>query len=239
VRLTIASTLILMLLTACGGDTGDGKCTEGKRQCDGTTSLKECVGGAWQAPSPCSAVCDARGLVDDGGCVADGTGSGDCRCKAAVCTLGETRCEGLDLKTCTASGWEATSCETICKAGGYVKATGCARDPVKGVDACSCEAPPSSGWGESCSATAPCPNLFTCVSYAGKSYCTQNCATLGAKCTGVPVGSYGACLVKMADSSLACAFLCKTKTGTFTCPGALSCSTTENPAGSGQYPCLP
>jgi hypothetical protein len=220
-------------LVSCGGE--DERCAAGRRQCDGSDAIKECIGGEWQAPQPCSAVCQSRSMVSIG-CTPDATGSADCSC-APLCQEGETRCEGLSLKTCRGSQWEVSSCDTLCKQAGFVKATACAFDAAKGAEACTCESP--SGWGESCSATQVCPTGFVCVAYGGKSFCTQNCTTAGTKCSGTPAGTYAACLIKMSDGTRACAFVCKSKTGTFTCPGAMTCSSTEDPPASGQYPCLP
>ena len=225
----------VLVLVACGSDITV-PCETGQKVCDGADALKACVDGVWQAPTPCSAVCQARQMVVGGACAPDGKGSADCNC-APVCQLGATKCEGASLKTCNGTAWEVASCDTICTTGGYVKATGCAFDSVKGADACSCEA--LGAWGESCSTTKACPSPFVCVTYGGGSFCTRTCTTAGTKCGGAPAASYGGCLIKMSDGTMACAFLCKTSTGSYTCPGSLSCSSSESPAGSGQYPCLP
>ncbi len=230
----ISILLSLLSLAACGGESQSTPCEPGQRKCDGASSIRDCIGGAWQAPQPCSAECTTKGLTG-GGCVPTTT-SAECVCDP-TCQEGQTQCEGLTLKTCTAAAWQSQSCDTVCQKGGYPKATGCALDAAKGVEACTCEV--VAGWAESCAGTTkPCPSAFTCVTYGGKSFCTQGCPKVGAACTGTPAGTYAGCLIKMSDGTYTCAFLCKTKSASYACPPTMTCSTTENPAGSGQHPCL-
>jgi hypothetical protein len=73
-------------------------------------------------------------------------------------------------------------------------------------------------------------------------FCTKTCPkTSAAACPGPPAGTAAFCVVTGVDSSGAkgCAFVCRQGSTTYRCPGKLECQTTQEPAGSGQYLCLP
>jgi hypothetical protein len=104
------------------------------------------------------------------------------------------------------------------------------------------------GYGEPCTldgvkkcATA---SLFCLAGPSGGNtgFCTQTCpAGQSKQCSGTPSGTAAFCIVT--DVNVAkdkgCAFVCEEPGATFTCPGELQCSPTEEPAGSGQHLCLP
>jgi hypothetical protein len=73
-------------------------------------------------------------------------------------------------------------------------------------------------------------------------FCSKTCPpNSGAACPGAPAGTAAYCVVTDVDlqGDKGCAFVCKEGTETYTCPGTLTCQTTEDPPGSGQYLCLP
>jgi hypothetical protein len=73
-------------------------------------------------------------------------------------------------------------------------------------------------------------------------FCTKTCPkTSSAACAGTPTGTAAFCVVTDVNSSGAkgCAFVCRHGAQTYPCPGKLECQTTQEPAGSGQYLCLP
>jgi hypothetical protein len=73
-------------------------------------------------------------------------------------------------------------------------------------------------------------------------FCTKTCAkTSAAACAGTPSGTAAFCVVTGVNSGgdKGCAFVCRQGSATYRCPGKLECQTTQEPAGSGQYLCLP
>ena len=80
-----------------------------------------------------------------------------------------------------------------------------------------------------------------CVTVAGGSggFCSVSCLKPGQTCSGGPAKTVPVCLLRASDSTYFCAFLCKTATASFPCPGDQTCSPTPNPPGSKQYICVP
>lgn len=73
-------------------------------------------------------------------------------------------------------------------------------------------------------------------------FCTKTCPkTSAAACPGAPAGTAAYCVVTdvNAQGDKGCAFVCRKGSKTYLCPGELKCQTTQEPAGSGQYLCLP
>ena len=103
--------------------------------------------------------------------------------------------------------------------------------------------PPTGGnFGDKCSSGGSCNSPYTCVmmgTATTNGFCTKSCVTSGNQCSGSPTGTYAACVLQDTNKQLFCAFMCKIGTQSWSCPGAMTCSPSENPAGSGQYPCLP
>lgn len=102
-------------------------------------------------------------------------------------------------------------------------------------------------FGSICSATAYCSASYSCVvigAGASKGFCTKTCPTMTQQCTGGPSGTQPYCILKNSSTSkYYCVFLCKWGTGSSTstaaCPKDLTCDTSQNPPGSGQYVCIP
>jgi hypothetical protein len=102
-------------------------------------------------------------------------------------------------------------------------------------------------WGQPCTVgddTTCATGLFCLQGPAGGTvgFCTKTCpATSSAQCPGTPPGTAAFCVVTTVDAQgdKGCAFACKEGSQTYACPGALTCETTEDPPGSGQYLCLP
>jgi hypothetical protein len=103
------------------------------------------------------------------------------------------------------------------------------------------------GFGDPCmlDEAAPCADGSFCL--AGPSggsvgFCTHTCprGTSGA-CPGAPEGTTAYCVVTDVNAAgdKGCAFLCEVGGTTYTCPGELTCSPTQEPPGSGQRLCLP
>lgn len=73
-------------------------------------------------------------------------------------------------------------------------------------------------------------------------FCSKTCPpTSSGACDGPPAGTAAYCVVTDANSKgdKGCAFVCTAGSSTFPCPGALKCSSAEDPPGSGQKLCLP
>lgn len=86
--------------------------------------------------------------------------------------------------------------------------------------------------------------LFCLVGPSGGAvgFCTKTCPKAsGAACPGAPAGMAAYCVVTDVNSQgdKGCAFVCRQGSQTYSCPGELQCQTTQEPAGSGQYLCLP
>ncbi len=132
------------------------------------------------------------------------------------------------------------------------------KDPIRSdvkEDASGEEGPPTdssdaagrAGFGDPCTVgdDATCDEGLLCLQgpSGGKiGFCTKTCPkTSSAPCSGAPEGTFAACVVTDVDQSgdKGCAFACAVASKTFSCPGSLKCSTTEDPPGSGQKLCLP
>ncbi len=101
-------------------------------------------------------------------------------------------------------------------------------------------------FGSSCSAKKTCSGSFLCVilgSASTKGYCTKTCATMSKACSGGSSGTKPYCILKDQKGKYYCVFLCKWGKGSSAvkapCPKDLTCASTENPPGSGQYVCMP
>jgi hypothetical protein len=151
------------------------------------------------------------------------------------------------LVACTTTGASASSLAADAAAAddaGDDAADDASTTPDDGTDAA--DGGPAA-FGEPCTAG----NDATCVAglicLAGPSggdvgFCTKTCPkTSAAACPGAPTGTAAFCVVTDANSSgdKGCAFVCRQGGKMFTCPGKLECQTTQEPAGSGQYLCLP
>lgn len=107
-------------------------------------------------------------------------------------------------------------------------------------------APPKPGeFGDTCAKKADCKTNMTCAitqKGATKGFCSKTCTTATQPCTGSPTGTKSFCLLS-AGSLNYCVFLCKYKESnvakTAPCPPQLTCGTTDDPVGSGQYQCIP
>ena len=106
--------------------------------------------------------------------------------------------------------------------------------------------PGTKGFGDACGGTVGCKTGFICaITQTGskKGFCSKKCTTSGQPCTGSPSGTESYCLLSDGKGSNYCVFLCKYKGSsgpkTVPCPTGLTCGTKENPAGSGQYSCVP
>jgi len=82
--------------------------------------------------------------------------------------------------------------------------------------------------------------VSTCVVFGGGSmgFCSRKCTNVGSACPGGPPGSYAACLLPTSAGDHYCVFLCKSSSGTFTCPSQLQCDSQPNPPGSSQHACV-
>ncbi|MBK6696746.1 MAG: hypothetical protein IPG50_31820 [Myxococcales bacterium] len=122
-----------------------------------------------------------------------------------------------------------------------------AADDAASDDAGTADAAPKTAFGSPCKVgddTSCGAGLFCLAGPAGgkTGFCTKSCPkTSSAACADAPPGTSAFCLVTDANAAgdKGCAFLCKKAAATFTCPGALKCQTTDEPAGSGQFLCLP
>lgn len=105
--------------------------------------------------------------------------------------------------------------------------------------------PTLGGFGDPCK-TGGCKTGFTCAitqTGATKGFCSKLCPKALDPCTGMPAGTKAFCLLSDGKGNNYCVFLCKYKdsTGAKTapCPAQLTCGTKEDPAGSGQFQCIP
>ncbi len=98
------------------------------------------------------------------------------------------------------------------------------------------------GISSGCAAGESCAFITGTGSSTTQGYCTKHCPTLGAVCTGGPAGSLYYCALTgkspTGQTVYACAFFCQLPGLNGTCPTTLFCSPTQQPAGSGQRPCL-
>jgi hypothetical protein len=73
-------------------------------------------------------------------------------------------------------------------------------------------------------------------------FCTKTCPkTSSTACADAPEGTAAFCVVTDANTAgdKGCAFVCKQGGTSYTCPGDLKCQSSDEPAGSGQFLCLP
>lgn len=100
--------------------------------------------------------------------------------------------------------------------------------------------PGTAGFGQPCDKDTACLAGLLCVATAGQTgFCSAACTQPGAICKGAPTGTLAACLLKTKLGQYYCAFLCKTATTSWPCPGGMSCSSGPTPAGSKQFICAP
>ena len=105
--------------------------------------------------------------------------------------------------------------------------------------------PTPGGFGDECK-TGGCATGFTCAitqTGATRGFCSKLCPKALDPCTGIPAGTKAFCLLSDGKGNNYCVFLCKYKDSsgdqTAPCPTQLTCGTKEDPAGSGQYQCIP
>ena len=103
--------------------------------------------------------------------------------------------------------------------------------------------PALSGYGSKCLNGFPaCQAGYDCVAVgsATSTFCTKQCSPSGQVCTGTPPGTAAYCLLQNSSTGqYHCSFLCKLDSQTWSCPANLTCSSSPNPPGSKQYPCMP
>ena len=122
-----------------------------------------------------------------------------------------------------------------------------ALDASPGSEAEAGDGSTKAAWGDPCTVghdTTCASGLFCLQGPAGGTvgFCTQTCPSASSGvCTGTPPGTTAYCVVTTVDAQgdKGCAFLCRAGAQTYTCPGELKCQTTDDPAGSGDYLCLP
>ena len=168
-------------------------------------------------------------------CVSKGTADGQKKFNALLSCI-STQIAGSCKTQC--ADRSSTGCSTCIKTACATQYTACSGGGTPGT----------AGFGDKCSQSAPCKTGMICamtVSGATAGFCTQSCTSKGGPCTGAPTGTEAYCILsdgKTPPTSY-CAFLCKYKGSsgpkTVPCPSQLTCSTTESPAGSGQYSCVP
>ena len=131
---------------------------------------------------------------------------------------------------------QSTDCSTCIKTACSAEASACSGGGTPGTK----------GFGDACGGTVGCKTGFICaITQTGskKGFCSKKCTTSGQPCTGSPSGTESYCLLSDGKGSNYCVFLCKYKGSsgpkTVPCPTGLTCGTKENPAGSGQYSCVP
>ena len=188
------------------------------------------------------------------------TGNWDCA-KIAACAAkcGSTSC----VQSCTCKGTNAAqkkyqalvncmqnasigTCATACAVPGS-KACGACVQKVCDVYYKACQfGAPTTGFGNVCSSTSPCASPYMCAitqTGATSGFCSKQCTTKAAFCSGAPSGTEAYCMISDGKGKLFCVFLCKyTQYGkpvTSPCPPKLTCNTKENPPGSGQHFCVP
>jgi hypothetical protein len=104
---------------------------------------------------------------------------------------------------------------------------------------------PISNFGDPCTQASPCPPHLRCVTFQGASdgFCTVTCSPQGGVCGGAPAGTLAACVAEIDDGQGGtldvCGYLCGAVGQVFNCPTSMTCSTTQDPPGSGQFPCNP
>lgn len=103
---------------------------------------------------------------------------------------------------------------------------------------------PEAGFGDVCNQTTPCTNASTqCItlqgSTSGNGFCTKSCSNSGGLCPNSPANTQAFCLLGDGSGNNFCAFLCEVQGQKYDCPTGLTCSTTDNPPGSGQFACEP
>jgi hypothetical protein len=102
-------------------------------------------------------------------------------------------------------------------------------------------------WGDPCTVgndTTCGTGLFCLQGPNGGSvgFCTETCpSTSSGPCSGTPAGMAAFCVVTDVDTQgdKGCAFACRIGSQTWTCPGALTCETMDDPPDSGQRLCVP
>lgn len=97
-------------------------------------------------------------------------------------------------------------------------------------------------FGSFCNTTLKCNPGLICMSAkpgATNGYCTKQCPTGGAACTGAPAGLSAYCLFQGGPSTYYCLFVCKYQTSTWACPPSHTCNPAQSPPGSGLHICLP
>jgi len=157
----------------------------------------------------------------------------------APCTKGQTKCGGPStLVYCDNGTWKSSTCQSICTLLGYGYSSGCKANPQKGgKEVCFC----GGGYGDHCAAAQPCGSGLACIQFMSGSFCTQTCPNNLQECTSgkpAPKGTKAFCVLPYNGKNY-CAFLCKTSSGSWSCPSGLTCASRDNPPGSGQYVCEP
>jgi hypothetical protein len=114
---------------------------------------------------------------------------------------------------------------------------GAGRSDVRGVDepfgrACA-------EIGKECPVKDPQGFPLICIALEGgsqgKGFCTRTCTDVGGECFGAPNGQMAGCFIS-GQSDKYCGFLCQEKLVTWTCPGTLTCGTSDK---DGTAFCLP
>ena len=214
------------------------------------------------------AVLDGSGPGSDtGGAKVDGWGGPDGGTSGSLNCAGIASCAAkcsttLCIQKCTCLGTvpaqnkykalticiqnaSAGSCAAPCVVPGS-SACGACVQKVCDAEYKKCQfGPPIAGFGDVCSQSAPCNSSHQCaMTQAGSKvgFCSKQCTKTAAFCTGVPTGTEAYCMLSTGKAKY-CVFLCKYtqygSTVTVPCPTKLTCSTKQNPPGSGQHFCVP
>ena len=203
-----------------------------------------------------------KGMTFDGWAGPDGGKFGVLNC-AAIAACGAKCSSTPCIQACTCQGTvpaqtkykalllciqnaSAGACATPCKIPGSSACGACAQK-ICDAEYKACHfGPPTTGFGDKCSQSAPCSTGFFCAMLQPKAtvgFCSKQCYKSAAFCAGVPTGTEAYCLLDDGKGKNFCGFLCKYKqygtVVTVSCPKSLTCSATENPAGSGQHFCVP
>ena len=203
-------------------DTGGG----GNQDTGGGTG-KNCAG-----ISSCAGSCSDAACLQK--CISQGTADGQKKFNSLYACIQKVAAGSCKSKCATPSSKTCTDCiQAACKA----EYTACGSGGSTGT----------AGFGDACGqTTGGCKSGLTCAitqKGASKGFCSQKCTNSGKACTGAPSGTEAYCLLSDGKGTNYCVFLCKYKTSsgskTVPCPTQLTCGTTENPAGSGQYSCVP
>ncbi len=121
------------------------------------------------------------------------------------------------------------SCGT-CKPSEQCKANGvCGPKPLEFGDACPGSTPTLCKAGHKCIALDTVKNGF----------CSAPCTTAYAACTGAPAGTAAFCLLHESSGAKYCAFVCKDKGQTWSCPSTLKCASQGGPIDPNQHLCFP